>query len=583
MSPLTQPAAGPGSGTASGLDASGRWWARLWSAGWRPALSVLCVSLALPVVGVLLSWLAFDAQSAAVLRHLASTVLLAYTWQSLALSLGVGLGVAVLGGGLAVAVALFRFPGRRWLEWALLLPLAMPAYVLAYAYTDALQYSGPVQTALRAQFGWQGALWPDVRSLWGAVALFVLCLYPYVYLLTRTALSERAVQMMEAARLLGASLPRRVRTVALPLARPAVMAGVALALMETLADYGVGSYFGLSTFTTGIYRAWLSMNDATAAAQLASILLVVVAVLLALERRGQARLRFAGGRQGSASQSNEAQPVQLRGGQAWLTTFVCVLPVLLGFVLPALGLLAMLWRDAASSGGAWASQRGLAFAPWAWSSFKLAAIAAGLATALALLLGFALRQRAGRQGAVLAASARVLSLGYAMPGAVVAIGIVVPLAWVQAQWPASGAATLFTGTALGVMFAYLVRFSAVALQTIEAGYTRVPTAVDDTSRMLGASPLRLFMRVHLPLLQRSAWAAALLVFVDTMKELPATLLLRPFGSDTLAVVAYNLARDERLAEAALPSLAIVLVGLVPVLLLSRTMARPLQKSSHTYL
>ncbi len=574
MAPLTQPAGGPAPRPLSTDSGAGAWWGRLWAAGWRPALSLLCVALALPVAGVLLSWLAFDAQSAAVLRHLASTVLLDYTWQSLALSLGVGLGVAVLGGGLAVAVALFRFPGRRWLEWALLLPLAMPAYVLAYAYTDALQYSGPLQGALRAQFGWQGALWPDVRSLWGAIALFILCLYPYVYLLTRTALGERAVQMMEAARLLGASLPRRVRTVALPLARPAVMAGVALALMETLADYGVGSYFGLSTFTTGIYRAWLSMNDATAAAQLASILLVVVAALLALERRGQARLRFAGGRQGSAAQSSDAQPVQLTGAVAWLMTLVCALPVLLGFLLPALGLLAMLWRDAAAADSAWASLRWQAFLPWAWSSFRLAAMAAALATVLALALGFALRQGGGRQHAVLAGSARVLSLGYAMPGAVVAIGIVVPLAWVQAQWPATGAAALFTGTVLGVVFAYLVRFSAVALQTIEAGYTRVPTAVDDTSRMLGASPLRLFRRVHLPLLQRSAWAAALLVFVDTMKELPATLLLRPFGSDTLAVVAYNLARDERLAEAALPSLAIVLVGLVPVLLLSRTMARP---------
>jgi iron(III) transport system permease protein len=572
MPQLTEPVGSPGPG--AGSSAAGSWAGRLWSGAWRPVLSLLCVSLALPVAGVLLSWLFFDAQSAAVLRHLASTVLLDYTWQSLVLSLGVGLGVAGLGAGLAVAVALFRFPGRRWLEWALLLPLAMPAYVLAYAYTDALQFSGPLQTALRAQFGWQGALWPDVRSLWGAIALFVLCLYPYVYLLTRTALGERAVQMMEAARLLGASLPRRVRTVALPLARPAVMAGVALALMETLADYGVGSYFGLSTFTTGIYRAWLSMNDATAAAQLASVLLVVVAVLLALERQGQARLRFAAGRQGSAPQSSEAQPVQLHGVLAWLTTACCALPVLLGFVLPALGLMAMLWRDAAAADGAWASQRWLAFGAWAWASFKLAAIAATLATALALTLGFALRQRGSRQQAVLAASARVLSLGYAMPGAVVAIGIVVPLAWVQLRWPASGAATLFTGTALGVLFAYLVRFSAVALQTIEAGYTRVPVAVDDTSRMLGASPARLLVRVHLPLLRRSAWAAALLVFVDTMKELPATLLLRPFGSDTLAVVAYNLARDERLAEAALPSLAIVLVGLVPVVLLSRTMARP---------
>ncbi|MFZ5507592.1 MAG: ABC transporter permease, partial [Pseudomonadota bacterium] len=259
----------------------------------RIPLIALCLVLALPVLSVFGSWLGFDAGARAGLVHQAATVLPGYAWQSLVLALGVGAGVALLGTATAVVVALFRFPGRGLWEWALLLPLAMPAYVLAYAYTDALQFSGPVQVALRGAFGWQGALWPDVRSLWGAVLLFVLCLYPYVYLLTRAALSERAVHMMEAARLLGAGLGRRVFTVALPLARPAVVAGAALALMETLADYGVGSYFGLSTFTTGIYRAWLSMNDATAAAQLASFLLVLVAVVLVLERRAQSRLRFA--------------------------------------------------------------------------------------------------------------------------------------------------------------------------------------------------------------------------------------------------------------------------------------------------
>ena len=278
-------------------------------------LTLACLLLALPVLGVLGSWAGLDAASLAVLRHQSQTVLPAYVLQSLLLALAVALGVAVVGGATAALVALFEFPGRRWFEWALLLPLAMPAYVLAYAATDFLQYSGPLQTMLRALTGASGALWPDVRSLWGAAALFVLCLYPYVYLLTRAALAERALPLMEAARLLGASPGRRVREVAMPLARPALAAGVALALMETLADYGVGAYFGLQTFTTGIYKAWLVMDDRAAAAQLASLLLVVVALLLWLERRAQRRLRFSGSRAGAAHGS-DARPLRLHGRRA---------------------------------------------------------------------------------------------------------------------------------------------------------------------------------------------------------------------------------------------------------------------------
>lgn len=535
----------------------------------RALLTVLCLALALPIVALLGSWLQFDAGALAVLRHQAETVLAGYAMQSLALTLGVAAGVAAVGIGAALSVALFQFPGRAIFEWALLLPMAMPAYVLAYAYTDALQFSGPVQTVLRQALGLRGALWPDVRSLWAAVILFVLCLYPYVYLLTRAALGERAVQMMEAARLLGAGLKRRLLEVALPLARPAVVAGVALALMETLADYGVGAYFGLTTFTTGIYRAWLSMNDATAAAQLASILLALVALLLAVERHAQSQLRFATSRAG-APHAADAQPVRLRGPLAWVALVLCALPVLLGFVLPVAWLGAMLWREVTTGDFGLPLER---FAQWAWASFRLAGVSALMATALALALGFALRQKASRADAVLAGSARVLALGYAVPGAVIAIGILLPVGWVQARWPGLGFGALFTGTATGVLFAYLVRFSAVALQTVEAGYARVPPAIDETARMLGASRARTFWRLHMPLLRRSAMAALLLVFVDTMKELPATLVLRPFGSDTLAVVAYNLARDERLAEAALPSMAIVAVGLIPVILLSRAMRR----------
>ncbi|MDO9092858.1 MAG: iron ABC transporter permease [Rubrivivax sp.] len=529
----------------------------------RHLLTLLCLLLALPVLGVLAAWLALDEAALAVLRHQLQTVLPDYALQSALLAGGVGLGVMVVGAAAAAAVTLFEFPFRRTLEWALLLPLAMPAYVLAYAWTDALQFSGPLQSLLRDMLGLQGALWPDVRSLPVAVLLFVLCLYPYVYLLTRAALGERAVRMMEAARLLGAPMRRRVLEVALPMARPAVAAGTALALMETLADYGVGSYFGLATFSTGIYKAWLVMNDRIAAAQLAAVLLLVVGALLMAEQAAQRRLRFAGSK--TAAMSAEARPLQLRGAAAVAMLLACATPVLLGFVLPVLWLARLLWQEAqaAELGLPWAR-----FGGWAWVSFKLAALAAAAATALALLLAFSLRQGSGR---LLQPAARVLSLGYAVPGTVIAVGVLLPVGWLQERWPDSGLTALVTGTLLGLLYAYLVRFSAVALQSVEAGYARVPAAIDETARMLGSGASRVFMRLHLPLLRRSAGAAALLVFVDVMKELPATLVLRPFGSDTLAVVAYNLARDERLAEAALPSLAIVAVGLIPVILLSRAL------------
>lgn len=539
----------------------------------RAALIALSLALGLPVLGVLGAWVVADRGSLALLGEMARTVLPGYAAQSLALVLAVGLGVAAVGGAAAAAVTLFEFPGRRVFEWALLLPLAMPAYVLAYAYTDALQYSGPLQTGLRALTGATGALWPDVRSLWGAALLFTACLYPYVYLLARTALAEQAAPMMEAARLLGAPLGRRVRSVALPLARPALAAGVALALMETLADYGVGAYFGLSTFTTGIYKAWLVLDDHLAAAQLACVLLAVVALLLWAEQRAQARIRFAAARPAAPG---AARPTVLGPGARVLAWAVCGVPVLLGFVLPVAWLLRLLWREAGGGddeggGGPVLSAAYLArFADWGLASFRLAALAAVLAVGFALVLAFTLRRAQGRAHG-LSLAARLVSLGYAVPGAVVAVGILLWVGAVQALAPAWGLPALVTGTVFGLLYAYTVRFSAVALQSVQAGYARIPPSIDESARLLGAGRRRTFVRLHLPLLARSTLAAALLVFVDTMKELPATLVLRPFGSDTLAVVAYQFARDERLAEAALPSLAIVAVGLVPVVRLSRAL------------
>ena len=529
-------------------------------------LTFACLLLALPVLGVVGSWLALDAQGLQSLQHQWQTVLPGYALNSLLLALAVGLGVAVVGGGTAVLVTLFEFPWRRSFEWLLLLPLAMPAYVLAYATTDALQYSGALQVALRAATGAQGALWPDVRSLWGAALLFIFCLYPYVYLLTRTALNERGVQLMEAARMLGAGTARRVREVALPLARPAVAAGVALALMETLADYGVGSYFGLQTFTTGIYKAWLVLDDRAAASQLASLLLAVVGLLIWLERRARQRARFVSSR-ALPSASTEAQPLPLRGLRAAAAMLACATPVLLGFVLPVLVLVRLMGQEFETALVQVPLER---FVRSAWVSFKLASIAACAATLVAAVLAFTLRTRPNRP---LRWAVGMVSLGYAVPGAVVAVGILLPLGWLQQALPQWHASALVTGTLLGVLFAYQVRFSSVALQSLESGYARIPPAMDESARLLGVARWRLLARVHAPLLRRAALAALLLVFVDVMKELPATLVLRPFNSDTLAVMAYQLARDERLGEAALPSLAIVLVGLLPVMLLSRAMRR----------
>ena len=536
---------------------------RLFAALRSVSLLSLAAVLSLPVLALLASWLPWgqaDVSSAAILREMAATVLPDYVWTTLWLGLWVGLGAAVVGTATAAAVTLFEFPGRRQLEWLLLLPLAMPAYVTAYAYTDFLQYSGPLQVGLREAFGLEGRLLPEVRSLWGAIWVFTFSLYPYVYLLARAALGERAAHLMEAARLLGAPLARRISTIALPLARPAVAAGVALALMETLADFGVTSYFGIQTFTTGILKAWLAMDNRFAAAQLATMLLALVLLLLWLEHRAERRLRFTAKGAGHAGAA-EAQPVALRGGARLLAWTVCLLPVLMGFVAPVLFMLRPLASD-------WSVLPWDRFLEWGWNSVRLGGITAVLAVTVALALAFAVRRR---PTLLTRSVVQLASVGYAVPGAVIVVGLLLPVGWLQSVVPQWGVGALVTTTAVGIVWAYLVRFCAVALQSVQSGYARIPTSLDDSARMLGAGSVRLMARVHWPLLKRSTAAAALLVFVDVMKELPATMVLRPFNSDTLAVVAYQLARDERLGEAALPSLALVVVGLVPVLLLSRTL------------
>jgi iron(III) transport system permease protein len=481
-----------------------------------------------------------------------------------------GVAFGVIFGGVLTAwiTTMCRFPGRRVFEWALLLPMAMPAYVMAYAYTDLLQFSGPVQTALREWFHWRaGQYWfPDVRSLWGAVLMFSLVLYPYVYLLARAAFLEQSDSMLEVARISGYGPVGTFWHVALPLARPGIVAGTSLALMETLADFGTVSYFGVQTFTTGIYRAWFSLGDHTAAAQLAAALLIFVFLVLLIERVTRARASFY-----SSSQRKQLRNVhELRGVWMPLAWVFCAIPVVFGFLLPAGVMLHM----ALTSGDA---QFGARYVQLTFNTVALAAMTASLAVVLALAVGYAARSG----GAVVRAANRIAGLGYAVPGAVIAVGVLIPITRLDHALGAviesiNGAhpGLLLTGGVAALVYAYMVRFFAVSLQAVEAGLSKITPNMDSAARSLGFGPAATLARVHVPLLWRSALTAGLLVCVDVMKELPATFVMRPFNFDTLAVQAYNLASDERLAEASTAALTIVVVGLVPLIGLSRMMLDP---------
>ncbi|MGT2507737.1 ABC transporter permease [Cupriavidus basilensis] len=501
-------------------------------------------------------------------RHLADTVLAEYVVNTLWLLAGVCAGVLLLGVPTAWLVSTYRFTGRAWLEWALVLPLAMPAYVIAYAYTDALQFAGPVQGWLRELTGWRAReYWfPDIRSLGGAIVLFTLVLYPYVYLTARAAFLQQTLNTLEAARLLGYGTWGSVWRIMLPLARPGIVAGTALALMETLADFGTVAYFGIPTFSTGIYRAWFSLGDKNAAAQLSAFMLVFVIGILLAERISRGRARVHGGQR-------RAPAYRLHGWRAALALLVCVLPLLLGFAIPAL----MLCKMALAEGDA---QFGPRFIGLVRNSFLLASVTALVAVLAALLIGYAGRGIAAGRNWLLRALTRVCGMGYALPGSVVAVGVLVPVArldnavssWLQ-QHLGWSAGLLLTGGIAALVYAYLVRFLGVALQTVNAGLVKITPGMDAASRSLGHGPGATLRRVHLPMLRGSLLTAALIVFVDVMKELPATFVMRPFNFDTLAVQAYNLASDERLAEAATASLVIVAVGLLPVILLSRSIRR----------
>ncbi|CAN1212411.1 iron ABC transporter permease [Tumidithrix helvetica PCC 7403] len=534
---------------------------------WIAVTVAIAALIATPVIAVLSQ---IFTNSGDVWQHLASTVLGTYITNSLWLMLGVGCGVLLLGVTTAWLVTMCRFPGSRMFEWMLLLPLAAPAYLLAYVYTEFLEFYGPVQTGLRQIFGWQsmGDYWfPHIRSMGGAIFLLSLTLYPYVYLLARVAFLEQSIRTLEASRSLGCNPWRSFYAIALPLARPAISVGLSLALMETLNDYGTVQFFSVDTFTTGIYRTWFGMGEQAASAQLASMLTLFVLWLILLEQWSRRQARYYQ----TSSRYQQISTYKLQGMRAILAGSACLIPITLGFLLPT-GLLVYMTATAAQS------SINADFWELSKNSFLLAAVTAGLSVAIALVLAYGERLCANWK---MQFAVRIAAMGYAIPGSVIAVGIMAALGGLDRAissglQSAFGISTglLFSGTLVALIFAYLVRFLAVSYSAISASLGKIKPNLDDAAHSLGHGSTSTLLKVHVPMLWGGLLTAAMMVFVDVMKELPATVIIRPpFNFDTLAIRVYNYASDERLAEAAAPALAIVLVALIPVICLSWQISR----------
>ena len=531
---------------------------------WSALAALLAGLVLLPVASVVV--LALSPEGLAAWPHLSRTVLPRYAANTAILMAGVGLASAAIGVGAAWLVTFYRFPGSRSLRWALLLPLAIPAYVGAYALTDFLEYAGPVQTGLRALFGWQSArdyAFPEIRSRGGAVVVLTAALYPYVFLMARAAFREQSGHVFEIARTLGAGPWGLLWRVGLPLARPAVAAGVAIVLMETAADFGAVDHFAVQTLTTGIFSVWLEGGNRSGAAQIAVLILLVVLALAGLERAGRRHARVHGGPKGL--RPPEAR--RLRGGRAALASAACWAPFAVGFALPV-GVMA---SHAAGSLDPWRAP-GLAQA--ALASVSVAGLAAAVTVAAALALTYAARiARSPWPRRALP----LTMLGYAAPGAVLGLGILIPLAaFDNALADAVSAATgrdpglILTGGIAALVYAYAVRFFAVAQGAADAAFGRIAPSLPMAARSLGRGPLGALRAVHLPIMRASVLSALLLVFVDCVKELPATLLLRPFGYETLATRVYEQASLERIDTGSSAALLVIGVGLAATLLLART-------------
>ena len=528
---------------------------------WTVATVVLTALAILPVATVV--YIGFTPADD-IWAHLLSTVLSLYITTTLQLMALVGLGTLIIGVGSAWLVAMCRFPGRRIFEWALLLPMAMPAYVIAYVYTDVLEFAGPLQGLLRELFGWSSGrdYWfPEIRSLGGAAAMMTLVLYPYVYLLSRAAFMEQSVSVLDASRVLGRGPWRSFFAVALPLARPAIVIGVSLVMMETLNDFGTVDYFAVSTFTLGIYDVWLNMSNVSGAAQLATVLLVFVVLLVTAERFARRKQRFH-----HSTQTYQPLPgYQLKGSAAVLASLGCGLAVMLGFLLPAgvLASYAALHFEAAATPEVFR---------YAANSVILAALAAVLAVVIGVFMAYGSRLKNSRYLGVMV---RLASMGYAVPGSVLAVGILVLLGafdngvdgFMSENFGLS-TGLLLSGTIAALTYGYLVRFLAISFGGVEASLAKVTPNMDAAARSLGHGAFSTLRRIHLPLIRGSLLAAVMLVFVDCMKELPLTVILRPFNFQTLATFVHQYASDEQLGEASVAALSIVGFGVLPVIVLS---------------
>jgi iron(III) transport system permease protein len=535
---------------------------------WRPrdpwplAAGAVALLVATPILIVVSS---IATPSLDVWKHLWETQLTELIWNTLILIAGVGLGVAVLGTGLAWLVTMYRFPGRAAFEWLLILPLAMPAYVIGFVFLAIFDYAGPVQSWLRHTFG-PGIWFPDVASPGGVVLVMTLVLYPYVYLLARAAFLEQSEATLEAAHALGANRRKVFWKVALPLARPSIVAGLALALMEALADFGTVAIYGFDTFTVAIYRVWFGLFDRGAATELASLLLLFTLTLYLLERSLRGRARFYQ----TEGKVRPATPKRLTGWKAGMATGVAGLVVGVAFLLPVTQLI--LWTVADLGGSDYDR-----YSEYMLNTLTLGAVTTIVAVAAAVVVGYGLRLSRSR---LVAAFGRIASMGYALPGSVIAVGVLVPLAFIDHSLDAlllafwgTGSGLLLTGSMVGLVFAYLVRFLAVSCQTVEASLVKITPSMDMAGRSLGVSQGGVLWRIHLPLIRGGLCTAAILVFVDVIKEMPATLLLRPFGYETLALRVWELTSESLWQAAALPALTIVAVGILPVLILARTSVR----------
>ncbi|EOG9060882.1 ABC transporter permease [Vibrio fluvialis] len=530
---------------------------------WKTSSVALATLLVLPILAIFFTAIG---QTDDVFAHLMSTVMPTYAFNTVVLTLSVMALALLFGIPSAWLMAMCRLPGEKVLQWALVLPLAIPGYIVGYIFTGWFDYAGPIQVWLRAQTGWMAGeyYFPDIRSLAGASIVLALVLYPYVYLMCRAAFMEQNVSLLQSARLLKCSPWESFRRISLPLVRPSIAVALSLVAMETVGDFGTVSYFAVNTLTTAVYDTWMNYSNLTAAAKISAVMLVIVLLLLSAERYSRRRQKLYQ----SQFNSHEDFRYALRGWKKWLALLWCWGLVCVAFIFPLLQLLSYAYTYFEQS---WTAE----FREYALNSLQVSLSAAVIGVAVALVVNFYNRLKSNR---VSVALMRLSSMGYAVPGTVLAIGVMVPVLTLDhavndvakaMQWGRPG--LIFSGTMFAIIFALIVRFSAVAIGSIESSLNKISPSLDMAARTMGCQANTMLWRVHLPLVRRGALIAGLLVFIESMKELNAALLLRPFNFETLATYVYNYASDEHLELAALPAVLLVLVGLIPLVVVNRSL------------